>query len=102
MPLTAPTSSAGYLKAADFNNGVDLVVTKAPEVVDANDPKYGNDQGKTTRYHFQDKDGNDLTFENHGNAFANAFNQAGLEIGEAVHIKRSGEGFSSSYTITKK
>jgi hypothetical protein len=101
MTLKAPTRGQKFYKASSFDEPQTLKISRAPEEIKKSDPKFGDANGMTTAYYFEDEDGEEGVFENHSNSMANAFNDAKLEIGDTIVISRSGEGVDSRYTIEK-
>lgn len=96
----APTSTNSFIKGVEFEgNGLKLKVSKTPEKIEANDPKFGwpdgPDKGKTIKFYFE-QDGKERTFESKSARFIQAFNAVAV-VGEEIVIRRTGTGTDTQY-----
>lgn len=102
MSLEAPIKAGSYIRGAEFEgDGMALTVLAGPEKVPASEAKFGDDDGNVTQYPLGNDAGDAFVFQSNNKSLATQFNEAALEIGDKILIKRSGTGMKTAFTVEK-
>lgn len=100
IPLITPeieeSLSSKYLK---FNEDglLPMLHVVSVEYVDADDPKFGDDDGKRYVITFE----NDQVFTSTSRRLIRAIKDANIVSGDCIQITRIGTGFETHYRVTK-
>lgn len=109
----ASKMGGAWLKAAEFD-GEGLVLTiKSVETIKSSNPKYGAlptdylvkkevlEEGESFHYLFENAAGEEKMFDSKSAPLFIAMQQAQIEAGDTIHIKREGSGEKTRYDVSK-
>ena len=102
MGLTSDLGVTGsYLKGQQFEAGIVAKITKAPEMIEANEGfgfKEGDHKGQALRL-FLEVAGEERTFDTTSVRLISAMDP--FNVGDTVLIKRSGSAMKTEWSVTK-
>ena len=103
-----------FIKAAEFEGGLIVQVSKPMEKITASNPKYGAEEddflvkqeildvGQTFRYYFKMPDGKERKIDSASSPFFIVIKQCDeLGVGDWVKITRTGKTDKTRYTVEK-
>ena len=94
-------SKGEYFKGSEFEETQTVKYISAKRI-QANDPKYGDDNGETVEWTFKQEGEEERKFNNHSNGLLLAFDEADVKSGDIIAITRTGQSFDTKWTVVKK
>jgi len=110
----ASKMGGNWLKASDFEGEGMTLTIKSVEKIKSGNPKYGTvetdylykkevlELGETFHFIFENKEGEEKMFDSKSAPLFIAMQQAQIEAGDTIHIKREGVTDKTRYYVTKQ